>query len=460
MARVYKKPLYRPVPDGAVIVDGQDGKRYACWFANGKETRAEFVQSKNGDRIVADSEFYIARYTDANGRFRERSTGCRDLRAAEHKLNTWLQEIEKVKSGILSQEEFEVSKRHNDEIEERLYGFEEHLKAKGATPRYIREMLSRIRKICEDCKFKRMSEMNSTMLLRWLSQQGADGMGARTRNGYREVMMTFCNWAVKDNSIAVNPFSRIPKSRESVDVRHERRALTTTEIVKLLQAAETRPIHDQLAVGSQKPSASSKSVPVGRLANICEATKEKAIQLGLERKLLYATMIYTGLRKSELASITVGQVFLDTEIPSIVLAAKDEKSRRGATLPLHPELAEQLRKWVKLKGKVSPKEKLFHIPDALCKILNRDLAFAGIEKRDVLNRVIDVHALRHTHATLLARKVVSPAVAKSAMRHSDIRMTMKVYTHLETGDIAEGIKQIPDFMNENKDKKNDEKKND
>ncbi|MDR0704156.1 MAG: hypothetical protein LBF88_04130, partial [Planctomycetaceae bacterium] len=67
-----------------------------------------------------------------------------------------------------------------------------------------------------------------------------------------------------------------------------------------------------------------------------EEVKEQAKLLGLERKLVYATLIYTGLRKSELASITVGQVFLDAEIPYIVLAAQDEKSRRGATLPLHP----------------------------------------------------------------------------------------------------------------------------
>jgi integrase len=189
------------------------------------------------------------------------------------------------------------------------------------------------------------------------------------------------------------------------------------------------------------------------IAKVREEIKKEAVRLGLERKLLYATMIYTGLRKSELASSTVGQVFLNHEIPYIVLAAKDEKSRRGATLPLHPELVEQLRKWLKLKGNVSPKEKLFTVPDALSKVLNRDLKYAGIEKRDILNRVIDVHALRHTHATLLARKGVSPSVAQSAMRHSDIRMTMGVYTHLELGDIAEGINRIPDFLN----KKNNEK---
>jgi hypothetical protein len=74
--------------------------------------KAEIVESKNGRRIVTESEFFIARFTDANGRFRERSTQCRDQRAAEHKPNTWLQEIEKVKSGIFTTKS---TKRHENE---------------------------------------------------------------------------------------------------------------------------------------------------------------------------------------------------------------------------------------------------------------------------------------------------------------------------------------------------------
>jgi integrase len=64
----------------------------------------------------------------------------------------------------------------------------------------------------------------------------------------------------------------------------------------------------------------------------------------------------------------------------------------------------------------------------------------------VLDRVVDVHALRHTHATILAKRGVSPKVAQSSMRHSCIRLTMNVYTHLELTDVAEGVKQIPDFL--------------
>ncbi len=433
MARVYKKPLYRPVPTGARIVV-KNGKKIAHWTVGGQECSAEYVETKNGPRIVVESEYFIARYTDATGRFRERSTGCRDQRAAEHKLNGWLREIEKVKAGILSQEEFEVGRRLAEPIEKHLVDFEQHLKAKGATARYIRETLSRIRKVCDGCKFERMADMTSTGFLRWLNRH--EGMGPRTRNGYREVMQTFSNWAVKSDCLSSNPFQKVPKARESAERRHQRRALNVEEVGKLLQAAQDRPIHELTLIrkGTRAGTNGSK---------VRETVKTEARRLGTERKLLYATMIYTGLRKSELASLTVGQVFPDHDIPHLVLAAKDEKARRGATLPLHPELAAHLRDWVRDR---SPSEKLFRVPGGLDKILNRDLAFAGISKRDALDRVIDVHALRHTHATLLAQRGVSPTVAKSSMRHSDVRLTLNVYSHLELGDIAEGVNRLPDLL--------------
>ncbi|MDR1494000.1 MAG: hypothetical protein LBT05_14960, partial [Planctomycetaceae bacterium] len=244
MARVYKKPLYRPVPNGAKIISDKQGKKYAYWIANNEEFTALYVDSKNGPRIVEESEFYIARYTDATGRFRERSTGCRDLRAAEHKLSVWLQEVEKVKAGILTQEEFDVGEKIRDEIEKRLSYFEEHLQAKSATAKYIREILSKIKKVCAACRFKRMCDLKTTSFVQWLNKQGATGMGARTRNGYREAMNTFCNWAVDNKSLGFNPFAKIPKVSESSDKRHERRALTDQEIVRLFHAAETRPLHE------------------------------------------------------------------------------------------------------------------------------------------------------------------------------------------------------------------------
>ena len=303
---------------------------------------------------------------------------------------------------------------------------------------------TRIKKVCLACNFVKMTDMNADLLLRWLQTQTDEGMGARTRNSYRESMNTFCNWAVLRGFLHYNPFKTVPKLRESVDVWHERRALTGEEIAKLLKAAEERPMYDVTTIRRGQ----HKDMP---RAEICDLTKREAERLGLERKLIYATLLYTELRKNELASITFGQVFLDDKIPHIYLKAVSAKSRKAAKLPIHPELHKQLRDWLDLKtqeGKALPKEKLFQVPSAFDKILNRDLAYAGIEKRDAMDRVIDVHALRHTHASILAEQGVPITVVQQAMRHADLRMTMR-YTHTKLESVSDGVSKFPDYLKKN-----------
>jgi integrase len=80
-----------------------------------------------------------------------------------------------------------------------------------------------------------------------------------------------------------------------------------------------------------------------------------------------------------------------------------------------------------------------------CERSNLDLAAARIAKRDAQGRTVDVHSLRHTFATLLARKGVSPSAAQKLMRHSDIRLTMNTYTHLDLADTASAVAALPKF---------------
>lgn len=87
--------------------------------------------------------------------------------------------------------------------------------------------------------------------------------------------------------------------------------------------------------------------------------------------------------------------------------------------------------------------RLFNIPKAFCKILDRDLKAAGISKRDDRGRIIDVHALRHTFGTMLSKAGVSPRVAQAAMRHSTIDLTMNVYTDPRLLDVQGAVESLP-----------------
>jgi integrase len=261
------------------------------------------------------------------------------------------------------------------------------------------------------------------------------------KQSYRPVPENAANIKGEDGKKNARLTNAKGRFKKSLNKRHRRRTLNETEIVQLFKAAEERPLHNITTIHAVKRK---KQIEV----DVCEEIKEQAKRLGLERKLLYATLISTGLRQSELASITVGQVFINTEIPHITLTAKQEKMRHGAMLPLHNELAKYLRQWLKLKGDVSPKEKLFHIPNGLCKVLNRDLKFAGIEKYDHLNRVVDVYSLRKTLAALLENYGVSLDVTRKAMRIDSIPLTIACYRDTGIQDVAEGINRISDFLKE------------
>ena len=114
-----------------------------------------------------------------------------------------------------------------------------------------------------------------------------------------------------------------------------------------------------------------------------------------------------------------------------------------------------------------PDEPLFDMDwRNLLRTFNLDLAAAGIPKCDAQGRTLDVHSLRHTFATLLARNGVSPGVAQKLMGHSpsaslralslskgDIRLTscaakrwrrrMNTYTHLDLADTAGAVEALP-----------------
>jgi integrase len=68
---------------------------------------------------------------------------------------------------------------------------------------------------------------------------------------------------------------------------------------------------------------------------------------GFERSLVYKVLALTGLKKGELASITIGQVWLEGKQPYLELKAKDEKAGRGAQIPLRKDLADEIKSFLR-----------------------------------------------------------------------------------------------------------------
>lgn len=262
-------------------------------------------------------------------------------------------------------------------------------------------------------------------------------MSAATRNEYRGAWVTFCNWCVQTCRLTNNPLAKVPKADAKVDCRRKRRALTEDELTRLLDAASRRPLLDAMTVRRGK----NKGKPVAKLRPETQCRLES---LGRERALIYKTMVLTGLRKAELASLTVASLELDRSVAYAILDAANEKNRQGSEIPLRADLVEDLKQWLAEKldsiqaearrrkkpvlSRLPPDTPLFNVPTGLIRILDRDLAAAGIPKRDDRGRTVDVHALRHTFGTHLSKGGVAPRTAQAAMRHSKIDLTMNVYT--------------------------------
>jgi hypothetical protein len=84
---------------------------------------------------------------------------------------------------------------------------------------------------------------------------------------------------------------------------------------------------------------------------------------------------------------------------------------------------------------------VFAVPAGLRRTLDRGLRAAGIPKRDDRGRTVDVHAIRTTFGTLLSMTGAAPRTARAAMRHSDIKLTMNVYTDPRLLDVRGAVEK-------------------
>jgi integrase len=116
---------------------------------------------------------------------------------------------------------------------------------------------------------------------------------------------------------------------------------------------------------------------------------------------------------------------LDAVTPFVSVRASTTKNGKSADMRLHPELAAALRE-LKSNERQDNEEVFKRIPRI--ERFRRDLIKAGIAPRDTHGRKAVFHSLRHTFGTNLARGGIASRVAMALMRHSDRRLTDKIYT--------------------------------
>jgi integrase len=258
--------------------------------------------------------------------------------------------------------------------------------------------------------------MNCDAVKAYLTKLRKEGqISARTFGYYVRDLRAFAKWLLRSRRARENPFEHLEGLGAKAlanDATILRRAMTAQETCALLETTANQPVRYEMS--------------------------------GAERSLVYRLAVETGLRASEIASLTKASFRLNDKVPVVFVPGSATKNARDAELPLRPRTAELLREHLSTK---LPPAKAFAIPPSTetARMIRADLAATGIPDTDTDGRKVDFHALRHTFLTLLASSGVHPKVAQDLARHSDINLTLSRYSHTLMEQRSEAVARLPNF---------------
>lgn len=234
-------------------------------------------------------------------------------------------------------------------------------------------------------------------------------LSLRTKNFYLKAIKQLTAWMVREKRLEHDPLLHVPMRKVDTDIRHDRRALTDDEFLKLVTTTER----------------SDKSVEG---------------MTGPERSFLYTMARMTGLRRAELASLSASSFVLGAD-SFVIVEAGYSKHRERDMLPLHPDLVPLIRDRIDQLRNGAP---LFPLLEQrkTAKMMQFDLEAAGIPYQDADGLYADFHALRHSFITRAWESGETPEVVMSLARHRSLQMTMR-YTHVDRTAQVRAVKAMP-----------------
>ena len=140
-------------------------------------------------------------------------------------------------------------------------------------------------------------------------------MSPRTIDHYLSALGSFCNWAVNTNRLPSNPLASLALRNTEVDIRKKRRTLSPDEFSRLLESARTNEVEIQCYDGET-------------------------------RSRIYLLSYLTGLRRTEIASLTPVSFDLEGDPAKLTVEAQNSKHRKKDVLLLYPDLVRVLPWWL------------------------------------------------------------------------------------------------------------------
>ena len=306
------------------------------------------------------------------------SLGTSDKQVAEKLRGERLREKEHERAGFIPAKATRDAAQRN--LADHLQDFLGDMRRRGKSEKYLANLEFRVGRLISDCGWKTARDVSADSFQAWL--RGQQELKDKTANDYLEAARCFFNWLVRLGRALTNPLLSVEKAKTKDGKADEVRAFTDDEMVRLLAVAG-------------------------------------------ERKAVYLMAVHTGLRRSELAALKWGDLHLDALTPFVKVRASTTKNGKPADIRLLSELVAALGQF-ETNGRDDEKLVFQGIPRI--ERFYRDLKKAGISLQDAMGRKAVFHSLRHTFGTNLARGGVASRVAMVLMRHSDRRLTDKIYT--------------------------------
>ena len=325
--------------------------------------------------------------------------GVTDRQVAEKRAQEFIQEKEREAAGILEPKVIRTAamKPLAAHLEDYLADLEKRNRA-GRNGRGARQLKMRVGTLLTECRWSIAFNVNADSFIAWRSGQTNS---ARTLNLYLQAMNAFLNWLERVGRIKGNPLKFVGKIDERGQPKRKRRAFTDEELRRLV----------------------TNSGPRG---------------------IVYFTAARTGLRQEELHLLVWDDVRFDDKMPFVRVRDVCAKNKTEESVSLVPEIAEALR--AHRPATYSPNDLVFPKGIPRASRLRVDSEANGIAYRDESGRYADFHALRYTWATFLQRHGVAQRFAMKLMRHSDIKLTAKLYTDESQLPIYEAVKSLPRLM--------------
>ena len=292
---------------------------------------------------------------------------------AEEKLRRFLADEERELAGIIAPKALRDGAQRP--VSDHCADFLADLTARNRTKEHLKHVQGRLKKLCKECRWHTLRDITAESFSLWRSRQSSHS--AKTLNEYLGHANALVNWMVRQGRAASNPLKAV-HNLEKKETFH-RRALSMEELMRLVK-------------GSRKNG------------------------------LPYLFAGCTGLRRGEMKQIHWNDIHLGIPQPFIDVRAEITKSKKPATIPLVPMLADALQA-AKVRGEKHFSGLVFPRGVPEVHTLAKDLVACGIPVEDERGFRVDFHAFRHTFASLLAAAGVSELARVKLARHSEWKMT-------------------------------------